>query len=173
MAKSIPKTQATPPAARTSENAKNIGNRLLLGLPPQELAQLLPSLEFVRLKLHQVLYEAGDQVKSLYFLNDGLVSVLTEQTDGETVEVGLIGNEGFVGSPIPFGFTTTLQRLVIQGDATGYRLDVSNYRKSVSKCPSLERQLQRFALILSMQSTQLAACNRLHDVDERLARWCS
>ena len=90
---------------------------------------------------------------------------------GETVEVGLIGNEGFVGVPILFGFKTSPLRIMIQSDATAYRVDAESLRKTLPNCPVFEKQLQRFTMILGMQSTQLAACNRLHDVAERLARW--
>jgi CRP-like cAMP-binding protein len=171
MANSRFATRTSLPAPERTEEGKEISNLILLGLSQQERAGLFPSLEFVRLKLHTVLHEVGDVIKSLYFLNDGLASVLTAQTDGKAVEVGLIGKEGYVGLPVPFGFKSSSQRVVIQGDATAYRLEVSNLRKIAAQCPMLERQLQRFALILSMQSTQLAACNRLHDVEERLARW--
>ena len=170
MANSRSATRVNRPSPQRTDG-KDIGNLVLLGLSPPERTELFPSLEFVRLKLHTVLHEVGEVIKSLYFLNNGLASVLTAQTDGQTVEVGLIGKEGFIGLPVPFGFTTSSQRVVIQGDATGYRLDVSNYRKSLPRYPTLERRLQRFALTLSTQSTQLAACNRLHNVEERLARW--
>ena len=58
-----------------------------------------------------------------------------------------------------------------QGDGTGYRMDVGVLRKILAACPDLERELQRYSMILAMQTTQLAACNRLHGVEERLARW--
>jgi CRP-like cAMP-binding protein len=133
--------------------------------------QLFPSLEFVRLRLHQVLHETGEAIKSGYFLNDGMSSVLTVQPDGESVEVGLIGKEGFVGLPVIFGFKTSALRIITQGDGTAYRVDVGILRNLLPHCPTLERQLQRYSMILGIQSTQLAACNRLHDVEERLARW--
>jgi len=170
MPKLRPTTKA-PPATRKPNDGKELGNLILLALPPPERTQLLPSLEFVRLNLHQVLHEAGDVIRSLYFLNKGLASVLTVQSDGRSVEVALIGKEGFVGLPVAFGFKTTWLRVMIQADATAYRVDVSNLKRILSQCPDLERRLQRFAMISSMQSTQLAACNRLHDVEERLARW--
>ena len=123
------------------------------------------------MRLHQVLHEAGETIRSIYFLNNGLGSVLTVLPDGETVEVGLIGNEGFVGVPVLFGFKTSPLRIMIQSDATAYRVDAASLQKILPDCPVFEKQLQRFTMILGMQSTQLAACNRLHDVAERLARW--
>ena len=70
--------------------AGSVGNFILRSLPRKESSQLASSLEFVCLKLHQVLHEAGEEIKSGYFLNNGLGSVLTSQPDGKTVEVGLI-----------------------------------------------------------------------------------
>lgn len=168
---SVVSTQAIPPPARKDGNAKEIGNLILLALPRQESARLFPSLEFVRLNLHHVMHEAGDVIRSAYFLNNGLGSVLTVLPDGKTVEVGLIGKEGFVGAPLVFGFKTNPLRIVVQADATAYRVDVPTLRKILPECPALERLIQRFAMTLAMQSTQLAACNRMHDVEERLARW--
>ena len=125
----------------------------------------------MRLRLHQVLHEVGEAIKSGYFLNDGMSSVLTVQPDGESVEVGLIGKEGFVGLPIIFGFRTSALRIITQGDGTAYRVDVEILRSLLPECPVLDHQLQRYSMILGIQSTQLAACNRLHDVESRLARW--
>ncbi|MFY9789894.1 MAG: Crp/Fnr family transcriptional regulator [Candidatus Sulfotelmatobacter sp.] len=148
-----------------------VGNIILRTLPRSESALVFSSLEFVRLRLHQVLHETGEVIKSGYFLNDGMSSVLTVQPDGESVEVGLIGKEGFVGLPVIFGFKTSALRIITQGDGTAYRIDVGILRSLLPECPALEHQLQRYSMILGIQSTQLAACNRLHDVEERLARW--
>ena len=164
-------TKAIPPPARKDGDGKEMGNLILLALPPKECTQLFSSLEFVRLNLHHVMHEAGEVIKSAYFLNNGMGSVLTVLPDGKSVEVGLIGKEGFVGLPVVFGFKTSPLRVVIQADATAYRVDVSTLRKILPDCPELEQHLQRFAMVLAMQSTQLAACNRLHDVEEKLARW--
>jgi len=152
-------------------DGRDIGNTILRNLPRNEATQILPSLEFVRLRLHQVLHETAETIKSGYFLNNGLGSVLTTQPDGKSVEVGLIGNEGFVGLPIIFGFKSSGLRVVTQADATAYRVDAAALLAILPQCHQLRERLQRFSMLLGMQSTQLAACNRLHDVVERLARW--
>jgi CRP-like cAMP-binding protein len=166
----VPVPRSSPPE-KLDGDRKAVGNVILRNLPRKESSQLFPSLEFVRLKLHQVLHEAGEIIRSGYFLNNGLGSVLTVQPDGRSVEVGLIGKEGFVGGPVIFGFKTSGLRVVTQAEGSAYRVDVDTLRRLLPQCPELERQLQRFAMILGMQSTQLAACNRLHEVEERLARW--
>lgn len=148
-----------------------VSNLILSGLPRRESLRLFASLELMRLKLHQVIHEAGEVIRSAYFMNEGMASLLTVQPDGESVEVGLIGKEGFVGLPAVFGFKTSILRVVTQADGTAYRIDVPTLLKIIPHCPELERRLQRFSMILAMQSAQVAACNRLHDVEERLARW--
>lgn len=159
------------PEPSTDGDGNGIGSKILLSLPPNELEQLLPKLEFVRLKLHQVLYNAGDTMKSGYFVNSGMMSVLAVQPEGKSVEVGLIGNEGFAGTPLLVGYRTSPTRIVTQGDGTAYRCDADALREILRQSPELEKQLHRFAHRLAMQTTQIAACNRLHDVEERLARW--
>jgi CRP-like cAMP-binding protein len=158
-------------AARPDGDGNSISNKILLSLPRKECEQILPELELVRLKLHQVIHEAGETMKSGYFVNSGLLSVLAVQPDGKSVEVGLIGKEGFQGLPLLVGYRTSPTRVVTQGDGAAYRCSAQALRRVVRDCPQLELQLHRFGLRLAMQTTQIAACNRLHNVEERLARW--
>lgn len=148
-----------------------VANEILLNLPDNESAQLFPKLELMRLQLHTVLHEPGEHIKSGYFVNTGLQSVLSVQPDGKSVEVGLIGREGFVGLPIVDGFRSSPTRVVTQGEGTAYRVDADALHRILPRCPHLDRELHRFGQRMAMQSTQIAACNRLHDVEERLARW--
>jgi len=167
------KTSVRVPRTKSPNDGdgNKIRNLVLLSLPSKEYARLWPKLELVRLKLHQVLYEAGETIKSGYFVNSGLFSILAVQPSGKSVEVGLIGKEGFVGLPLVVGFRSSPTRVVIQGDATAYRCDADALQQLLGPCPELGQQLHRFGQKLAMQTTQIAACNRLHDVEERLARW--
>src|SRR5260370_21443717 len=81
-------TGTFPSPARKDGDGKEIGNLILLALPRQECAQLFSSLEFVRLNLHHVMHEAGEVMRSAYFLNNGMGSVLTVLPDGKSGEVG-------------------------------------------------------------------------------------
>lgn len=155
----------------TDGDGNSLANSILLGLSPEACRQILPRLEFVRLMLHQVLHEAGETIKSGYFVNAGLMSILAVQPDGKTVEVGLIGREGFVGLPLLVGYTNSPNRVMTQGDGSAYRCDAETLKKFIREFPELGTRLHRFAYQLAMQSTQIAACNRLHDVVSRLARW--
>jgi len=159
-----------PPSNRDGDG-NHIYNEILRKLPPKERDTLLPKLEFVRLKLHQVLHEAGETLKSAYFCNTGMFSVLTVMPDGSTVEVGLVGKEGFSGIPLIAGFRTSHTRVVVQAEGTAFRVDASIFRALLPQCPKLARQLQRYSQMMAMQVELIASCNRLHGVDERLARW--
>jgi CRP-like cAMP-binding protein len=173
----VPKASVPPSATKLSKSRRNDGdghvvsNKILLGLSRKDRNLALSKLELVRLKLHQVLYEAGETIKSCYFVNGGLISVLAVQPDGKSVEVGLIGSEGFTGLPLLVGYRSSPTLVMTQGDGTAYRCSAETLRQLFQQIPTLERQLHRFSQRLAMQTTQIAACNRLHEVEERLARW--
>jgi len=152
-------------------DGNHIHNQILLAIPPNELERLLPKLEFVRLQHHQVLHDAGETLKSAYFCDSGMFSVLNLMPDGKSVEVGLVGKEGFSGLPLIAGFRTNHTRTIVQVAATAFRIEADRLKAALRESPVLERQIQRYAQIRAMQVVQLAACNRLHEVEERLARW--
>jgi len=151
--------------------SRTVANEILLKLPQEESNLLFPKLEFVRLRIHQILHEAGEKIKSVYFLDTGLISIVNLQPDGKSVEVGLVGKGGFAGLPIVDGFRTSPNRAVAQAEGTAHRLEAETLRQLLPQCPILNRELHRFSQRLAMQAMQIASCNRLHEVDERLARW--
>src|SRR3954467_4943369 len=163
MAKNRPRPSPTSRAQaqiqKTDGNGNGVGNEILLRLPASEYDELFPKLEFVRLNLHTVLHEAGEPIKSAYFVNSGLESVLTVQPDGKSVEVGLIGREGFVGLPIIDGYRSSPLRIIVQGDGNAYRVDAETLIKILPRSPRLQLELHRFGQRLAMQGTQIAACN--------------
>jgi CRP-like cAMP-binding protein len=169
----VEKTTVRVPSGkpRVDGDMKSIHSEILLTLSAEERHKVVSELELVRLKLHQVLHEPGETMKSAYFVNSGLISVLAVQPDGKSVEVGLVGKEGFIGMPLIVGFRSSPTRTITQGDGTAYRCEAGKLKKFVRKFPELGKQLHRFGQKLTMKSTQIAACNRLHDVEERLARW--
>jgi CRP-like cAMP-binding protein len=158
-------------SSRKDGDGNPVHNEILLALPRVEYEAVVPKLEFVRMKLHQVLHEAGETLKSVYFCNSGMFSILNVMPDGKSVEVGLIGKEGVSGTPLVAGFRTSHTRAVVQAEATAFRMDADALRAALQRCSQLERLLNRYAQLLAVQVTQVAACNRLHEVNERLARW--
>ncbi len=171
MAKKTGTSAISAPTPPLDGDGNHIHNEILLGLPPGESELLLPKLEFVRLTTHHVLHEPGDTLKSAWFCNSGLISILSVFPDGKSVEVGLVGKEGFVGLPLVAGFRTAATRAIAQIEASAFRIDSEKLAGLLRECPKLERRLQQFSQEMAMQVTQIAACNRLHEVDERLARW--
>jgi CRP-like cAMP-binding protein len=152
-------------------DGNHIYNEILLRLPGGELDLLFPKLEFLSLRKRHLLLEAGRSIKSVYFVNSGLTSVLSVMSDGRSVEVGLIGKEGVVGLAAIGGFRRSSTRVFAQIDSTAFRLDADVMTGMLHRCPQLIRQLQRFSQVMVVQLAQISACNRLHPVDQRLARW--
>jgi CRP-like cAMP-binding protein len=148
-----------------------VRNRILLELPKSECGELFSKLEFVELPVGSVLNEAGETIKFAYFINEGLASVLTIVADGKSVEVGLCGPEGFVGIPLTAGFTTSHTRIIMQVGGSGFRIKAADLPAVLRNGPTLETSLHRHAQQMNMQASQVAACNRIHEVEERLARW--
>jgi CRP-like cAMP-binding protein len=164
-----PSTSPKPPP--TDGNGNHIHNEILLGLSDGECKTLFSKLELVRLKVHYLLHETGDALKSVYFCNSGMISILSVFPDGKSVEVGLVGKEGFVGLPLLVGFQTAPTRAIAQIDATAFRVDGEALVALLPRSPKLKRSLQQYSQVFAMEITQVAACNRLHEVEERLARW--
>ncbi len=148
-----------------------VENETLLALPAKEREAIFPQLTFVELRTHDVLHEPGEPIKFGYFLNSGMISILTVLAEGKSVEVGLTGKDGFVGLPLIVGFSSGPTQAVVQIAGSGFRMSARGIAPTVRQCPVLANRLQRYVQILAMQATQVAACNRLHEVDERLARW--
>ena len=173
MLKKVPHStsKSLPKSLPSEADRKRIQNQILLALPRKEYEVVFPQLEFVRLKPRQVLHETGDQLKSAYFCDTGMVSILSVLSDGKCVEVGLVGKEGVVGLPLVAGFRSASNRAVVQIEATAFRVDADVLSAMLRSCPFLERKLQQASQIMYMEVTQIAACNRLHEVEERLARW--
>jgi CRP-like cAMP-binding protein len=119
-------------------DGNHVHNTILVDLPPKECQMLVSRLEFVRLKTHHVLHEPGDSLKSAYFCNTGLIPILSVFPDGKSVEVGLIGKEGFVGLPLLVGFRTATTRAVAQIEATAFRVDGQALMAILRQCPGTE-----------------------------------
>jgi len=152
-------------------NKSSSQNHILRGLPTKESRCIFSALEFMDLPTHTVLNEISEPITSCYFIESGLASVLNVMEDGKSVEVGLLGKEGFVGIPLLVGFSTSPARVIMQIEGSGFRMSAKDFAAILPQCPELEKSLNRFSQELNVQATQVAACNRLHEVDERLARW--
>jgi CRP-like cAMP-binding protein len=146
-------------------------NQILLRLPRKEYRVVFANLDFVEIRTHDVLQEAGTPITHGYFLNSGVASFLNVMRDGKSVEVGLAGKEGFTGLPLVAGLKTSSTRVVAQVAGSAFKIKAPNLAQMLRQGPQLQMQLNRFAQAMLMQAAQVAACNRVHNVEERLARW--
>jgi len=158
-------------AASTDGVGRSHQNDILRALPRKERALLLSKSERRTFPARTVLAESGEPIVACYFVTSGVVSIIKVMSDGKSVEVGLTGKEGFVGLPIVVGYSTSPTRAIIQIEAKAYEIRARDLESILRNCPKLEESLHRYSQELSIQAAQVAACNRLHEVDERLARW--
>jgi CRP-like cAMP-binding protein len=156
---------------RTNGEGKHVTNKVLLAMPDNEYELTRTHLTFVDLPDHLSLHEPTQSIEFVYFPNRGMVSQVVVTKDGRTVEVGVVGNEGYVGAGLAVGMTRSSVREIIQIAGDGFRI-VGNALESILRsAPKLQVILNRHSGLQGMQVAQTAACNRLHDIQQRLARW--
>jgi CRP-like cAMP-binding protein len=163
--------QIAQPGERTNAAGKPVGNVILLSMCDSEYGLFRPHLEYVELPDHLVLHEAGAKLDFAYFPNRGLISFVVAMEDGKTAEAGVVGNEGFAGIPAAVGLSRSPLQAVVQISGDGFRVEVEALQKILESAPHLQLLLSRFAVVQGMQVAQTAACNRLHEIEQRLARW--
>jgi CRP-like cAMP-binding protein len=146
-------------------------NTILTSLPESEIKSLRPYLEFQELPLHTVLVDPAEPLRYAYFLDTGAASFVVPTSEGRSVEVGLVGKSGLVGMPLAFGVKKSNLRITMQFAGTGHRIRAEDLQGVLPSTPHLQNMMCRFTLLQGMQASQTAACNRLHNLEQRLARW--
>jgi len=150
---------------------RNSENLILAALPPEERNHLQQSLGFVLVKSGEVFWEPNQPITFVYFPTSGMVSFVAVMRNGATAEVGITGPEGFVGTPIVLGARYASVQAIAQSEGSGFRVGSELFRRILPQTPHLEQMLRRYANSQAMQLAQGAACNCLHQVPQRLARW--
>jgi len=158
-------------SGRTSADGKSVTNRLLLATPDNEYELMRLDLTYIDLPGHLSLHEPTQSIDFAYFPNRGMVSQVVVTKDGRTVEVGVVGKEGFVGAGLAAGLSRSPVREIIQIAGDGFRIIGSALERVLRSAPQLQLILNRHAGLQGMQVAQTAACNRLHDIQQRLSRW--
>lgn len=156
---------------RVDAQSRAIDNRILLFIPDEEFKNLRPHLEFVQLQELQVLQEPGARIEYAYFLDNGLVSLLIVTSDARSVEVAMVGREGLVGTPLIIGVHDSSQRAVVHVSGEAHRVRAEALIAFLPTAPVLTACLNHYVLLQGLHVAQLAACNRLHEIEQRLARW--
>ena len=146
-------------------------NHLLAALPAKEFQRLLPKLEEVSLTYAATIYELGDVIRRVYFLNSGIISLLSSVEERSLLEVGIVGNEGFIGIPVFLGVKTSNNRAIVQGAGAALTMKTADFLAECKNGGALPRLLQRYTHSLMIQISQSSVCNRFHAIGARLARW--
>jgi CRP-like cAMP-binding protein len=146
-------------------------SRLLRTLPIDEYARLLPRLTPVRIRFKDVLVEPDAVIHDVYFPRTGVVSVIADRQEDGAVEVATIGPEGLVGVPVLLGADRIPYRCIVQVEGDAWRLSAETFRQLVDERTILRRTLLRYTQYLLDSVSQSVACNRIHTLEERAARW--
>jgi CRP-like cAMP-binding protein len=154
-----------PPQASTA-------NLLLRALAEADFALLAPHLERVQLKLKEPIFDANAPMERVYFLENGVASIVSEQEDGDFVEVGLYGREGMSGAAVLMGAGQSPHSSMVQlGNPAAYSIASDRFLEACEASASLRRLLMRYVQSLNVQAALTAASNACYALPERLARW--
>ena len=146
-------------------------NFTLARLPRPILDELAPHLFRVELPQSTSLLKPLQPITWIYFLERGMASVTGTTEEGEAVEVGVIGREGLVGVSALLGQPQGQNTVIMQGAGSGFRIRASILRELFVKNAPLQQLVHDFLYVQMVQATQLIVCNRVHEVEARLARW--
>jgi CRP-like cAMP-binding protein len=148
-----------------------MGNRLLGALPASDLDLLGPELETIALDQDAVLSQAGDDIDYVFFPHSGAILLMIDMADGRTVATAAIGREGAVGTLSVLGPSPSAITAVVRAAGTATRIPASRFHAAFSRSPAIRHAVQIHIRSMLMQFQLGAACNALHPVEARLARW--
>jgi CRP-like cAMP-binding protein len=148
-----------------------IANRLLSILPPADFDLLAPELETVALDQDAVIARAGDRVEHVFFPHSGAISLMIDLSNGQTVATALVGGDGAVGSLSVLGPSPSAITAIVRAPGIASRLPVSRFHAAFSRSPAIRNAMQIHIRAMLVQLQLGAACNALHSVKARMARW--
>ena len=149
----------------------SVKNRILAALPEAEFASLARHLSRVELALGESLHRAGEPIVYVYFVESGFISALSTLSDGQPLEIGLIGAEGAAGVSVILGAHNSYSETMCQTGGGAYGVASASLKEVVGHAPHLRDLLLRYTHVFHVQVAQTAACNAHHELGQRLARW--
>lgn len=152
-------------------NQATVRNRILAALPSAEFALIAEHMTRVELALGELLHRAGDKITSVFFVESGFISALSMLSDGQPLEIGLIGSEGVAGVSVILGATNSYSETMCQTGGAAYRMSATALKDVAARAPHLHDLLLRYTHVFHVQVAQTAACNAHHELGQRLARW--
>lgn len=148
-----------------------LSNKLLATLPREHFNMLAPHFMTATLTQNTVLLEAGDEVDHIYFPHNGMLSLLVVMRDGKAIETATVGREGAVGAMAGLSLYKSLVRVVVQLPLTTTKISATNFRKVIAVSEPLRNTCIQYNEVLLTQARITAACNALHPIEARFARW--
>jgi CRP-like cAMP-binding protein len=152
-------------------NRATVKNQILTAIKQEDFDEFFPDLRLISLSLRQVLHEIGRPFDHVYFIEEGLASILTSMQNGSTVEVGMVGAEGMVGMDALLGAKTAARQTIVQIPGSALRMSAESCKAAFDGSTDVRRVMHRFLESKIDLSSQTAACNRLHSIEQRCARW--
>jgi CRP-like cAMP-binding protein len=149
----------------------DIRNRLLAALPPADLDLLTPYFQKVSFEPDAVLVRAGDELDPVYFPHSGAIAFMLDMPDGQTVATTLMGREGALASFSVLGPSLSSVTAVARVAGTASLISATRFRAAYAQSAAIRNVVQVHARAVLLQLQQVAACNALHRVDGRMARW--
>jgi CRP-like cAMP-binding protein len=146
-------------------------NKLLAALPDAERDALAPKLKLVKFDVGRILHEQNALIREAYFVLDGLVSEINVMSDGSSVELAIVSRDGLTGTSILLSDAGSPLRNFVQIPVTALQISVPDLKTAVRDLPNLRRFVYAYMQLQLVEIAQCGACNRLHEVEERLARW--
>ena len=146
-------------------------NRLIEALPRKDRQRFLASCEAVDLVYGEVLAEPGESIRHVYFPTASIVSLVSPIDGCDSMEVGMVGDEGMLGLSLVLGVNVSPLHAVVQGAGPALRMNAAPFRRELELSSALERGLKRYLYAVIGQLAQTASCTRFHVVEARLARW--
>jgi CRP-like cAMP-binding protein len=146
-------------------------NRLLAVLPYKDREQLLARCEPIELTFTEVLYRAGERIAHVYLPTESFIALMTPAHDITGFEVGLIGNEGMLGSTLLLDVEVAPFDARVQGPGSALRITAASFLCQLKQSPTLQTLLKRYVYVSMLQLAQATVCNRFHVLEARLARW--
>jgi CRP-like cAMP-binding protein len=155
----------------TLSEVRACGNLLLNRLADEDLRALLPHLQKVHNRIKDVIYNRNEPLTHVHFPSTCAFSMLVFMETGAAVEVGTVGNEGFTGVELVLHASDSQETCVCQVEGTSLRIAAEDFREALKRLPSLSLLAKRYLQCYLALVSQSVACNRLHMIDARFARW--
>jgi CRP-like cAMP-binding protein len=153
------------------DHLANVNNQLLAALPPADFALLAPHFQTVTLEQDAVLMHSGDRIEHVYFLHSGTVSLMVDMPSGQTVACAVVGREGALGALSVLGPSRSTTTAVIRSPGSASQISASRFHAAIGHSRAIRQIVEIHARAMLAQIQQIAACNALHPVEDRTARW--